>query len=320
MEEAFEDFRGMLVSGGTTAGVAGLTGQVKARYPDAIHAIGYVPQMVPDHVEIDLRYDEIRSTEGNDFSPLEPLQYWLDIVASGLKPGQVRLIGMSGGALAAVEYRMALALGARVAIFEDSGRAAARLLADEEWRKSPLLLHLPADGKVVKEFIRTPPSRLDAASREKIARAIHQAYCRAEAESLHSDDPALARWDVLLDDFKTSNRQQADHIFEKLRSISCTVEPAPPGKKAPFEFTSDEVERLAQIEHARWVVERLSEGWRPGEQRDALHKISPYLVSWSALPEIIKERNRKIVRKIPEFLAKVNLRIRRLGTVPDAAS
>lgn len=308
---AFANFSGTIISGGTRAGVAGLTGDVQQSYPGTVRTIGYVPRQFPTTVMMDERYGEIRYTTGDDFSPLEPLQYWTDLIASDIPPCDIKLIGMSGGTIAAMEYRMALALGVRVAVIETSGRAAARLLADEDWRESDLLLHLPVEGQIVHEFIRPAVAKLAPAQREHVARALHQAYCEAEAGLLQYDDPSLAAWDDLLDYLKESNRQQADHILEKLRQIGCRAVAVTDRPVKLIELTDAEIETLARAEHARWVIERVRSGWKPGAQRDVLHKISPYLTSWDELPAAIKDRSRCIVRSIPTFLAEARLEIQR---------
>jgi ppGpp synthetase/RelA/SpoT-type nucleotidyltranferase len=151
--EAFRDFRGTLISGGTAAGVSRLAGDVQEAYPEAVHAIGYTPALVPVHTQIDRRYQELRQTDGHDFDALGPLQYWTDIVAARMEPGQVKLVGIGGGEISAVEYRLALALGARVAVVEGSGRAAAQLLADDEWKAAQSLVRLPADAQALREFL-----------------------------------------------------------------------------------------------------------------------------------------------------------------------
>jgi len=68
---------------------------------------------------------------------------------------------------------------------------------------------------------------------------------------------------------------------------------------------------MAEMEHTRWNVERLRDGWTWGKKVDIIKKISPYLVGWPELPEDVKERDRQTVRKIPEFLTKVGLDIQR---------
>jgi hypothetical protein len=78
-----------------------------------------------------------------------------------------------------------------------------------------------------------------------------------------------------------------------------------------MEFTKDEIEIMAEMEHGRWNVERLSDGWRWGEKKDVDKKISPYLVGWDQLPENVKEWDREAVRAIPKLLESVGLEIRR---------
>jgi hypothetical protein len=75
-------------------------------------------------------------------------------------------------------------------------------------------------------------------------------------------------------------------------------------------FTNAEVEILAEMEHARWNVERLLGGWKLGD-KDITKKISPYLVPWSELPENVKECDRDAIREIPRFLSEVNIEVYR---------
>ena len=79
-----------------------------------------------------------------------------------------------------------------------------------------------------------------------------------------------------------------------------------------FEFTAEQVEILAEMEHERWVDERLKDGWVYGSQRDPDKKISPYLVPWSELTEEVNDWDRNPVRKIPERLESCGLDIYKL--------
>jgi ppGpp synthetase/RelA/SpoT-type nucleotidyltranferase len=151
--DAFSGFQGTVVSGGTTAGICGLVGDIQEALPSTIQTIGYTPELIPIHARIDDRYRELRQTAGHDFDALGPLQCWTDIVVAGITPNQVKLVGIGGGAIAAVEYRIALALGAQVAIIEGSGRSAAQLLSDGEWNKSENLVRLPADTAALRSFL-----------------------------------------------------------------------------------------------------------------------------------------------------------------------
>lgn len=307
MLDAFDGFTGTLISGGTTAGIAGIVGAAQERYPETIHSIGYLPSTLPPGAALDPRYREIRHTDGSDFSPLEPVQYWIDLIASNIDPADVKVIGIGGGAIAAMEYRLALALGATVAIIQGSGREAGKLLADDEWSRTEGLIALPADGAILRAFVGSAKGDLAPDIREPVAQAIHEAYRRAEAERRHIEDVALAAWNCLLEDFRESNRQQADHIMEKLRRIGYTVQRFVEGQVCCTEFTADEVDEMAQMEHARWVVERLDSGWVWGSERNAVRRENPALVEWSMLPADAKEQNREAVRQIPSLLAGVGL-------------
>lgn len=155
--QAFAGMSVTVISGGTTAGIAGLTGDLGARYGE-LRTLGYVPATVPSGVIVDRdpgRYRELRTTGGDDFSPLESLQAWTDIAVSGLAPGQVKLLGINGGAVAAVEYRVALALGARVGILGGSGREADRLFADPDWSAAPALATVRPDAAELSRFLRS---------------------------------------------------------------------------------------------------------------------------------------------------------------------
>ena len=153
--EAFDGFHGTILAGGTTAGVSGLVGELQALYPESISTIGYVPAILPDGTRLDPHYRQVRSTSGKDFSALEPLQAWIDLIASGISPSQVKLIGLNGGELSAFEYRLALMLGASVGVIESSGREASRLFKDPDWSNSKNLLNLTANGQELAAFIQS---------------------------------------------------------------------------------------------------------------------------------------------------------------------
>jgi ppGpp synthetase/RelA/SpoT-type nucleotidyltranferase len=308
--EGFRDYQGTVIGGGTREGVSGLVGEVGEKYRDSIQTISYLPGLIPADATVDHRYSELRKTEGSGFSPLEPLQSWIDIIAAGIEPTQVRVLGINGGMISAVEYRIALALGATVGVVEESGREVAKLLQDEKWLCSEKLVILPADIMTVRAFIGSGGPRLEADIREILAKEIHKEYRRTKQDSLRTSDPAMVDWEKLPEDFKKSSAQQAEHIFEKLRRIGCTAQKVTGRKVKLMSFTKKEVELLAEMEHGRWNAERLLGGWTWGEKKDINRKTSPYLVSWSELPEGVREWDRATVRKIPEFLAKIGLEIR----------
>ena len=121
---------------------------------ESFRAIGYLPASVPDDVRVDdERYAELRRTTGEDFSVAEPLQYWSDVVASGIGPADVRVLAIGGGRISAAEYRMALALGARVGAISGSGGSASELLRDPWWAATARLVELTPDLDVMRDFL-----------------------------------------------------------------------------------------------------------------------------------------------------------------------
>jgi hypothetical protein len=142
-------------------------------------------------------------------------------------------------------------------------------------------------------------SRLDA-----VAQALHAAYlAQASADGQKPDEnPALRSWEELPEGFKVSSRHQADHIPVKLRTVGCEAVPkAEEPAGAAFQFTAEEIELLARMEHARWCAERLLAGWTPGPL-DKRRRRTPYLVPYDQLEEPIKEYDRRPVRELPSLL------------------
>jgi ppGpp synthetase/RelA/SpoT-type nucleotidyltranferase len=308
--EGFWNYHGTVISGGTTAGVSGLAGAIGKEYPDAIKTIGYLPRKLPHGARKDTRYDKLLRTSGSDFSPREFLQYWIDIIVSGIPLSEVKILGINGGPISAAEYRAALALGLPVAVLENSGREADKLIKDSDWADAKTSLCLPDDRMTIAAFVGGITSRLEPETREKIARAIHENYLAGKTRVSSTQDPSSAPWEQLPEYLKESNRQQADDINNKLHRIGCTVAKVTGREMVKMTFTKEEIELMAEMEHGRWNVERLLDGWKPGP-KDVVKKLSPSLASWSALTEDVKEWDRDAVRNIPEFLAKVGLEVQR---------
>lgn len=313
IEGGFDGFTGTVYGGGTTAGISGIIGSLPETQKGLLRKMAYLPGAVPPWTELHRSY-EVHYTEGERFSALEPLQNWIDLMAAGVDPAQVRVLGVNGGAISAFEYRLALLMGAKVGVLRNSGRAANTLFEDEDWCAAPGLLALPADTQTLRAFVRdVPPAQaLQAPDREFLARRAHEEYRQGPRKRHLAVEPALADWEELHPNLKQSNYAQVDHIEEKMRTVGLTLRKASPKSLRLRAFTEEEVESLAEMEHGRWNVERLLAGWTLGE-KDVEKKRSPYLVAWSELPEDIKEYDRAAVRAIPGMLKELGYEIRGAG-------
>ena len=162
---------------------------------------------------------------------------------------------------------------------------------------------------------------------ELLARALHERYLEEHEGEMalartHTDNEAkgdnslLVPWDELPDDARESNRAQALHIGEKLASIRCDIAPLWDWNARAHRFAPDEIELMAQLEHARWMKERAALGWKAGP-RDAARKTNPNLRPWDELPDGVRDWNRDVVRAIPAFLAGAGFQVLRLSPHAD---
>ena len=105
---------------------------------------------------------------------------------------------------------------------------------------------------------------------------------------------------------------QADHISLQLSRIQCEIIPQMDWDSSPFEFSADEIEKMAIMEHIRWMDERILQKWKYTKgPKNIKRKRTPHLVSWENLPEEMKDLNRATVREIPALLATVGFEIQR---------
>ena len=315
LHAAFADFEGVVISGGTEQGISGLVGEIAAKSKGRIHALGYLPPQLPtdNTATRDERYGELRKTDSKRFfSPTEAVQVWLDLLATGVNPADVRLLGINGGLIAGLEYRFALALGAQVSLLENSGREAERLIQDWPPQETPNLLVLPKDPMTVRAFLHVGVGDSPALSPETVATAARQVHEDFLDQQRYSHpDPVMQPWAKLRDDLRESNRNQIEYLEDILRANRFAIRPAglPPNNPA---FTKKEIERMAEMEHGRWVLERIASGWTYGITKDAARKKSPYVMGWKDLPEPVRVYDREAVVLWPELLAKAGLEIFRV--------
>jgi len=203
----------------------------------------------------------------------------------------------------------------------DHNTSVAKLIADEQAG----LGRIP-EIHPVNIFEITANSRLILAGEEEIlARAIHENYCKKEYLKgfTKETNPLLVPWDTLGtltiknngiegQKYRVSNLKQANIIWTKLSLIGCDIGPildwdAP----TTVQFTPQEVETLAQLEHDRWMKEKVESGWCYGTVRDDTLKIHPSIVPYDQLSEPEKEKDRDTIKQIPEILSLIDFQVYR---------
>jgi hypothetical protein len=149
---AFADAEGTLISGGTAQGVSTLAADVSSTV-HTVRSVGYLPAALPDGVAEDDRYGELRRSDGEGFSPSEPLAYWRDLIDAAVRAFDVRVLAIGGGRLTALEARIALSLGADVAVVAGSGGSSGALVRDPTWGTSARLSEIEPSAERLRSFL-----------------------------------------------------------------------------------------------------------------------------------------------------------------------
>ncbi|MFC1634706.1 RyR domain-containing protein [Planctomycetota bacterium] len=310
--EAFDGFSGIAFCGGTKSGVPGMLGQIAGRQKKKrnrdFRLIGYIPDtnVLPQDAPLDQdNYELITDKNSKHFSYSQPLLNWTDILSQGVEPQRVRLLGVNGGDITEFEYYLALAMGATVGLIAGSGRKAAVIIKDRGIADTGQLFELPNDPMTIRAHLLItstdwrPENITEAAAKE-----VHKVYCELSAKTPDQT------WKDSPEDFKNSCYHQVAYAASILRTAGLTVKKkTSEGKRLDtmkFKTTAKQLDKLAQMEHGRWVVERLMQGWTYGKNKSEELKTSPYLVEWNSpsLPDDIKEYDLQFVRHFSRVLEK----------------
>lgn len=147
---------------------------------------------------------------------------------------------------------------------------------------------------------------------ELMAKARHAGYVADEVARgvNYQENPSIKPWAELEEPLKVSNRRYAESIATILGSLEAELVPLA-GPPPPVEscLSKNQIERLAELEHERWVRDLRAEGWRPTrketDQKDLVNKLHPLLKDWEWLKEPDREKDRQSVRDLPAMLARL---------------
>ena len=306
---AFKDFFGTIISGGTKQGVGKLAGDIQEKYPKIAFSIGYIPEKLPDNIERDHRYSEIRTTPGSRFNIMQPVQYWIDIIAAGIDPKTVSIIGIGGNGLSYFEYTLGVALGAKVAVLESSMDSVRNQSGHLLWKSLKRVVSLPEDPYIIRAFVGTGLPPFPDEIRDVMARALHEAYRYSDSDL--KSVQSMKEWDELSPELKHSNYCAVDSVIQKLNELGYRINVISGGDIKDTRLSNEEVEILSEMEHARWMAERLLKGWVYGTTKDFEKKTDPSLVLWGDLSDSMKDIDRIAVRKLPTYLKNFDFELRK---------
>lgn len=161
--------------------------------------------------------------------------------------------------------------------------------------------------------------------RDELARAFHADYLQRSKNDGRwlEGEAAFMEWDDLLEQYRWANRYLADSYWGKLRALgyaselfkaagsipeyarimqqsraqsadekqSSSGQPRLTGEQRT-QLAAD-IELLAEIEHNRWIAQRVFSGWQYGDIKDEVKKTSPFLIPYAELSEEIKDYDRE---------------------------
>jgi hypothetical protein len=316
IDEAVKDFSGTVISGGTTSGIPGLLGSVsgmkRKNSSKNFTLIGYLPE----GKGTDRDYDGFVKTKSSDYSVLEPLSYWVDILFSNVSPDKVFVLGISGGELSMLEYKIALAVGAKVCLVGKLGGAAQVVAFDPEWKDLSNLYNIPNDPLTVWAMVnQNIQGILSDEEVNELAPKVHEYYRFKRREKLNPDKETdinqfrvVMKWDKLALSLQNSNLKQVafmEHIFNR-GGLKFQKSNYPEKFILSDKFKT--LDNMARLEHARWNAERLLDGWHYGP-KDVLNKVTPYLIAWDDLDDDIKTYDYDPIKNFPELLLEIGYEI-----------
>jgi hypothetical protein len=125
---------------------------------------------------------------------------------------------------------------------------------------------------------------------------------------------ALVDFKDLPEHLKEQNRGVARDLPDKLAVLGYVLRQDAPAGAPPVRVdpADPRVELLAKREHARWVARKLKTGWRYGEPRDNARKLHPSIRPWEELSEGERDKDRMMVREMPDIIAAAGMTVARL--------
>lgn len=139
----------------------------------------------------------------------------------------------------------------------------------------------------------------------RIAMAINACY--EEKHGAGGPADAAELWAGMSDQMKCSNMCQALFYEDRVSVVGYSICHG----RGVEGFSGFEIEKMAVIEHDRWILERQDNGWTFSEKKDNNLKTSPYLVPWSELPEDIRAIDREAVSDMIPILASADMGVAR---------
>lgn len=152
-----------------------------------------------------------------------------------------------------------------------------------------------------------------AAHQKRRERRIEELSQDMDLEQILASEPDLAVWEELDEKDRNSYRSQLRYIGVRLQDYNSIIGIRPilgNDSDTIRELYGPVLEMLAEMDHDRWMHDKLEDGWKYGVQDSAM-KTTPELVPYSELDEPVKEQIRLSVRNFPMYLSEIGYELYR---------
>lgn len=150
--------------------------------------------------------------------------------------------------------------------------------------------------------------------------------------SRSSGGEADAEWNRLRERYRNSNRRAVAHTPAKLFSLGFDITPLAQGSASPSARpalaqgqrvfrNAAELMKIAELEHTRWMADRLVDGWRPtepGEARDNQARKHPNLIPFDQLSFETQAYDIRLAAKLVDWVVRRPDGMRRPPHAPAA--
>ncbi|MBY0360683.1 MAG: NAD-binding protein [Phreatobacter sp.] len=158
--------------------------------------------------------------------------------------------------------------------------------------KPPLAGLAPFGGLIRPETI----ERILDRTGDDFAIALHAHYLGTTKTEGSTSQAALTAWDALPENLRDANRAAAEHA--RILMAAGGADPIAPPDPLPAEAP----ERMARIEHRRWMTDRIDRGWRFGETRDDIRRLHPSIRPFDELSNSEQQKDREAVLVLARLL------------------
>lgn len=150
---------------------------------------------------------------------------------------------------------------------------------------------------------------------EMLAEATHKDYLEREYGKgiTEKDNPSAIPWSKLTEDVRDQNRDQAESLIRNIHEYGYHVVPMRKWDEEYLKFDKDDpmILDLAIREHDRYVEMKISQGYRYGNDKNAME--NPTLIPWDDpnLSDKEKEKDINTILELPDRLAHVFFKLER---------